>query len=648
MSESITVFFVIDGEKLVGQAYLLASSFKRYRDPNWKIIAYVRADSDGVLPASLMRLFDEVGIEVHNIPGTEHGSASPWKNEYPIGNKILAASAFRETEISVFLDTDIMLFERVDFAKLLGRSKIAAVLSDYRARGVNWQEIYSFFKTEIPRDRPGVLRRPGLPYPPYFNAGVIIFRECLDNSGHRFGTEWLRLSKELEAHVGRDWPRKFIDQVTLPVLGYQMGSPCAVLPQKFNFNIQAWGAPNGKPFSIIHYHDIEYLWRNQQIGSGAIDMLRAALSQSELEEISEKMQNILSWRLARELYELSPGGCSNIKMGSPYLFPSGEGYSPAVDKRDDLKIILHLGPHNTGTTYLQDMLDKNEDLIRKAGISLARMRNFNENPGTHWRNLLSAARRFTRKPGSLEKNKNGLRNVLVRYFDGAVESGVTTCFISEENLLGAIPSLEYAIRGRPDFYPHSGDLAKLLAEVIDPRMVKVIFRTRQQHTLFKSIYRDALKFARFDKSIDEFICDIRDQGWSTFRFDRLITPWQEAFGEENVFIRPFEEIQQGGPATFVQNFLDDCGIIIKPKFSAEPINEGISPLEAATGRLIYRRFNNNSLEFKRALRRFHMGEFQLRPDWEEPLDITPSLVTEIKEAYVDDIPYKLVSSRTIN
>lgn len=141
----INVFFVIDGHKLEAQAHFLAASILDHMMQGCGFIAYVRPGA--IIPRSLARLLDEANVAVREIPGL---TPDPWSRPYPIGNKLLAAADCRGEGVSVFIDTDVVFCDTVDFAPFLKDCPVGAVLSDYKLGGVRdsagWQKIFDFFK----------------------------------------------------------------------------------------------------------------------------------------------------------------------------------------------------------------------------------------------------------------------------------------------------------------------------------------------------------------------------------------------------------------------------------------------------------------------------------------------------------------------
>lgn len=275
-SLSTEVFFIVDGERLEAQACLLAPSLKKNLSKTQKPVAYVRQDYRTSLADFTKDVLDTAGIEVRSIPKT-NGTHAPWSAPYPQGNKILAAAAPRKCDISVFIDTDTILAQKVNFARELGNAQVAAVVSDYAPSAgsdEDWEHYYQAFDLPVPEERVQLHGGRRLITYPYFNAGVVIFRERGSNGKPtHVGRDWLKAALQFEKKVTRDYDRSNIDQFTLPILGYLRDAPVKALDQHLNYNIQADGNDTGQEQTIAHYHQIGVLWAHPRQGPFAYDGL---------------------------------------------------------------------------------------------------------------------------------------------------------------------------------------------------------------------------------------------------------------------------------------------------------------------------------------------------------------------------------------
>lgn len=287
---STEVFFIVDGERLEAQATLLAATLKRHLMPHQRAVAYVREDYRDKMQDFTVSVLEASDVEIRLIPNTNGGHA-PWLAPYPQGNKILAAATPRDCDVSVFLDTDTVLTEPVEFADELGDGLVAACVSDYASSTgtqEDWEDYYAAFKLPLPEDRVQLNGGRKLMSVPYFNAGVLVFRERTDDGVPlEFGRDWLGAAMHFEREVKRDYARSNIDQFTLPILGYLRGQPVRIMGQHMNFNIQGHGDGEGQAQKVAHYHAIGALWKHKSHGRNALEAIAEVKGQAAPEQFLE-------------------------------------------------------------------------------------------------------------------------------------------------------------------------------------------------------------------------------------------------------------------------------------------------------------------------------------------------------------------------
>ncbi|MEJ6395184.1 hypothetical protein V8J82_18115 [Gymnodinialimonas sp. 2305UL16-5] len=258
MAPKTEVFFIVDGRRLEVQACLLAPSLRANLNAHQHAVAYIRQDYRAELHDFTADVLQRSGVELREIPDTDSGDA-PWAAPYPEGNKILAAAAPRDCDVSVFLDTDTVLMTPVDWAAHLGEAEMAACVSDYGSPNIGeaeWTTFYETFGLPLPEDRVRLNAGRRLLWPPYYNAGMVVLREA----GLGLGRQWLEAALRFEAEVQIPYSRTNIDQFTLPILGYMRDAPVKALDQHMNFNVQSFGAATDRDQTLIHYHNVGVLW----------------------------------------------------------------------------------------------------------------------------------------------------------------------------------------------------------------------------------------------------------------------------------------------------------------------------------------------------------------------------------------------------
>mgnify|MGYP001795537267 CR=1 FL=1 len=190
---------------------------------------------------------------------------------------MLAAAAARDCDVSVFLDTDTVLVAPVDFAAELDDALIGACISDYQSAtgsDTDWAAYYASFGLELPTDRVRLQAGRQLESLPYYNAGVVAWRERLeDGAPTHVGRDWLETGLHFEREVTHPYARVNIDQFALPILGYLRGQPVKALDKHLNFNIESYGQGEGQRQSVAHYHRLGILWAHHQHGRFALEQL---------------------------------------------------------------------------------------------------------------------------------------------------------------------------------------------------------------------------------------------------------------------------------------------------------------------------------------------------------------------------------------
>jgi len=290
-SAGVEVFFVVDGPRLEAQACLLAPTLRAHLDArSQRAVAYVRSDYIDKIDPLTAEVLERSGISLREIPHTHLGHL-PWSAPYPQGNKLLAAADERDCEVSVFMDTDMVLARPVNFARELGRAQIAASVSDYASPGTDaesWRSHYALFGLDLPEQRVRLRGGRRLTTLPYFNAGLVIFREA-DANGDPTGIarSWLEAALLLEKAGDAVADRTFIDQLALPILGYKIEAPVKKLAQRMNFNIQAFGAAPASAADIAHYHNIGVLWQHADHARNALAELHALIGPDGIERFAQ-------------------------------------------------------------------------------------------------------------------------------------------------------------------------------------------------------------------------------------------------------------------------------------------------------------------------------------------------------------------------
>ena len=162
-------------------------------------------------------------------------------------------------------------------------------------------------------------------------------------------------------------------------------------------------------------------------------------------------------------------------------------------------LILHIGLHKTGTSYLQKLMLGNRDLLHESGIGLAPYMNLTS--GTH-------------HPIIAEIDREGPEKV----FEAVAQAPGERVLISAEELCVVMED-----RGAAQA------IRDAAARHFNPKLV--IFLRRQDH-LKESVYAQIVKHW--------FVGDILDDDHYGYDHDARLRALEEVFGRENMIVRIYE------------------------------------------------------------------------------------------------------------
>lgn len=222
----IALIYVIDPPALTIQAILLSASVRRHL-PDADLIAYCPEEKINQVPPQMREYLAHTGTHIATMP-TE-GSFAP---RYKQGNKLLAAAQPRAHDFTIFLDTDIVVWQPFDLAGMVEPGAVSAAPEGrytWGKKAGHWETAYGVFGLTVPEDRVKLVRT-GAMSPPYFNAGVVGFPT-------EFGKLWLETAQELDrsthAVSGR---RPWLDQIALPIAMRRAGLSHKHLDDRFNLS----------------------------------------------------------------------------------------------------------------------------------------------------------------------------------------------------------------------------------------------------------------------------------------------------------------------------------------------------------------------------------------------------------------------------
>jgi len=210
----------------------------------------------------------------------------------------------------------------------------------------------------------------------------------------------------------------------------------------------------------------------------------------------------------------------------------------------DVTIYLHVGATKTGTTALQRFLEQNFSKIKDEFGFLY--------PNFHDKEVFSPMRDgHNYWQGFYFENSSGSEDIETfnRCIDYCKHNSLHSILISHEALL-------------VNWHKRFGDLAGKL----DANIKVICYVRRQDHHLESAWKQWGHKFVLSDK-IFESLTQQKEEwgGWRQTDWYRLISPWAQIFGKENIIIRPYEKEQM--PDGILSDFLE----VLKIKWPEQPV-----------------------------------------------------------------------------
>ena len=180
------------------------------------------------------------------------------------------------------------------------------------------------------------------------------------------------------------------------------------------------------------------------------------------------------------------------------------------------EIFLHIGANKTGSTSIQNFLNKNLDWLRRNGVLYPQ---FGIHDNAHYE--LSESLGFGPKLSSKKRfSLSKLRKIIEN---------------SEEEKV--VLSSEY--------FMLSGNFEEL-KQLLKGFRVKVVVYFRRHDLWFESLYNQAVKTALnppWEKGAQSYLDYQLNRGKQKFDYLESVREWAEHFGEDSIVVRPFEKSQ---------------------------------------------------------------------------------------------------------
>lgn len=301
--QQASLSFVCQAGDLEVKALLLAASLRLHWGPGPELIAAVPE------PASVWgELAPDVLVALKSLDVSIQYVHNPWQREYPIGNKVVAATVKSDRRWRFVLDTDLLCCNSPDLY-WPDQARFLAKPADFCTWGGDvrdWQAAYTAAHVEHPVRRV-ISTVSGALMWPYFNSGVVAWKDCPE-----FARVWVETCRELDAHPDVGNKRPWIDQIGLPVAIHRLGGDFATLSERWNFPAHAKTLPEVPPV-LVHYHWPEIVARDWRMAALVDSLSRDIPALRVRLEADDKWRDVLQ-RAKR------PGRyCANKQEGPDFL-----------------------------------------------------------------------------------------------------------------------------------------------------------------------------------------------------------------------------------------------------------------------------------------------------------------------------------------
>lgn len=346
------IAFVCDGNRFETPSALLMASL-RMTGETADLIAYVPTPRLEDLSDGFKDLCGSLNCRIMGFDATAN-----WRESYPIGNKIIALSQRRDTLRTLFLDTDVVAYGRLDLPEPIGQGHFLAAMQSENppsfGKALDWQKLYGLFDLKVPPFQSHCTRGVIQYFPPYFNAGVLLLSNTVGDSGRTFADIWLDTALTID-HAGLEVPtRPWLDQLTLPVAVARARAELCLLPESLNYSSYRRRTERVPAhIRLYHYHQLAMLARKPKTE----DILRV---------IRDKAGAGLANRYAKELEDTKHGYIRDTRHWRPREKPVSNNPNASRFVASTAPVgapqITHFqvfGERCSGTHYVEELMRTN-------------------------------------------------------------------------------------------------------------------------------------------------------------------------------------------------------------------------------------------------------------------------------------------------
>lgn len=265
-TSSVTMFYIVEPERYQFMACHLLASIRTFLPAEVKAIGYCPEHRMHEVHPAVLRAHELMGAEVRSMK-----TEGMWREPYPHGNKIIAALQPRETDFSVFLDSDILFINPTAPETFVSADHVSCALAtslNWADQGI-WDPIYRSFGIEVPEERVKLSRSKRMSLP-YFNAGYIGFPQA------EFPKIWYETARVIDGLESVPRKRPYLDQLSLPLAMRRANLGWHELTNEQHYilggKLRGLPLPTDVTINAVHYRYQEFLE-----GVGLLPMARKML-----------------------------------------------------------------------------------------------------------------------------------------------------------------------------------------------------------------------------------------------------------------------------------------------------------------------------------------------------------------------------------
>lgn len=268
----LTIFYIVEPPDYQVMACTLLASIRKHFPANVKAVGYCPEHRYDDLMPEVHQAHEMMGSEVRTFK--TDGMFDP---AYPHGNKILATLEKRDSDYSMFVDSDVLFLRDNDPRNIVKPGHVscsmAASMVWAKDKEALWGQIYGALDMDIPPERYTLMRRKAQgPVIPYFSSGLVAFPEKDEGKG-RFADVWYDTARKIDTVETLENRRPYLDQMSLPGAIRRAGLDWNILPEEQHY-ILGGKLMRGKP--LPENHDIYTIhYRNNKHLENAGEMMRS-------------------------------------------------------------------------------------------------------------------------------------------------------------------------------------------------------------------------------------------------------------------------------------------------------------------------------------------------------------------------------------